>query len=78
MHVCTKSETKSETLTGKKRLNYIDGLFIGENDEGIYIGEDREESPRIAQIPRSEVVRMFLGEGASGATCPEPHQQGAG
>lgn len=47
----------------------FDGLFIGENESSVYVGETGAESPRIVEIPRTEIRRVFLGKGARDITC---------
>jgi hypothetical protein len=50
----------------------IGGLFIGENDNSVFVGELPKdgEPPRIAEIPRTEVTRFYLGTKALDTPCP--------
>jgi len=64
--VCTSE--KPPEASGKPS---IAGLYIGENDSSVYIGEDTKDSPRIAEIPRDQITRFFLGKNAKEASCPE-------
>ncbi len=54
----------------------LDGLFIGENETSVYIGETDTDQPRIAEIPRGEVERVYLGKGAQDVTCATPTTAG--
>jgi hypothetical protein len=49
----------------------FDGLYIGENDNNVYIGEKRrsEGAARIAEIPRNEVGVVLVGEKADQESC---------
>ena len=59
VNVCTTG-TPSESF---------EGLFIGENESSVYVGETEGDSPRIAEIPRTEIRRIFLGKGARDIAC---------
>jgi hypothetical protein len=49
----------------------IKGFYIGANDNRVYIGEHRSDHiHRIAEIPRSGIVRLYLGKGAEDLLCP--------
>jgi hypothetical protein len=45
------------------------GLFIGANGERVYIGE-KLKPHRIAEIPRSEIKRLYIGASAEEVPCP--------
>jgi hypothetical protein len=56
----------------EKFVGRVDGLFIGENDNSVYIGEKSPEKnidPRIAQIPRGEIGLVLIGENADDERC---------
>jgi hypothetical protein len=50
----------------------INGLFIGENENSVYIGEKHPSGgldPRIAEVPRVLVGLVLIGENADEETC---------
>lgn len=47
----------------------ITGIFIGGNDSRVYVGET-EFPHRIAEIPRTDVTRIYIGKNAATTPCP--------
>ena len=54
--------------------NHFTGLFIGENDTSVFVGESEGSFPRIVEIPRGGITRMFLGKDAKTNSCESPTQ----
>jgi hypothetical protein len=46
------------------------GLFIGENDNSVFIGVTSPGPARIVEIPRDDVKRIFISKSAEDITCP--------
>jgi len=59
----------------KPFVGRVDGLFIGENDNSVYIGEKNPPAknidPRIVQVPREEIGLVLIGENADEENCGE-------
>jgi hypothetical protein len=49
--------------------NHFSGLFIGENDTSVFVGESEGSFPRIVEIPRGGITRIFLGKDAKSNSC---------
>ena len=56
-------------VCANKQTDAITGLFVGANNERVYVGEHADPH-RIAEIPRSEIKRVYLGTGAERTPCP--------
>jgi hypothetical protein len=62
------------TTNASPHKNSFEGLFIGESDNSIFVGEDKSSAvkhPRIVEIPRDKVMRVYLGKGARDVVCAE-------
>ena len=48
----------------------VTGLYIGANNDRLYVGEIRNKLHRIAEIPRAKVERLYVGTYALDMPCP--------
>jgi hypothetical protein len=46
------------------------GLFVGETDNGVYLGQEAEDEDRVIEIPRDRVGELWIG--VSDVECPTP------
>jgi hypothetical protein len=46
----------------------IKGLYIGANNDRVYLGETGDVH-RIAEIPRNQITRVYVGKGAQNLAC---------
>jgi hypothetical protein len=56
----------------KHYVGKVDGLFIGENDNSVYIGQKHPQKgadPLIAQIPRKQIGLVLIGKNADKESC---------
>ena len=54
---------------------HYDGLFIGETDDRVYIGEDVDPA-RILSVPLAQVEELFLGQDATTIPCKKKQPDG--
>jgi hypothetical protein len=63
--VCTSGATADETPFT------VEGVFVGETGDRVYVGDTEAASPSIVSIPQPEVTRTVIGdESTTAADCP--------
>ena len=67
--ICPKTDSSSQP--SPQPVDAFTGIFIGENDTTVYIGEEETEtkSPLIAEYPRDQIKRLVLGKDAKNIDC---------
>lgn len=62
-------DSLNATVCTESSQNVTD-LYIGANNDRLYLGEIRNKLHRIAEIPRTKVERLYVGKYALDMPCP--------